>query len=253
MKYVIYLRVSTDEQKKSGLGLEAQKKACIDYINRQSNKDYVIFSDEGVSGGLRMDEREEMENAIASLNEGDVFIVSGRDRIGRDVIQNAIIEMEIEKKKSKLISVNQDDSLMDEGIARLMKTVIDAISQYERYQISKRTRVALAAKKARGERVGHIPYGYSLGENKQLVVNLCESETLKRMYALRMNSRFSYQQVANQLNLEGHRNRGDCFKRDIDIDNFKKDTPWTCGSVHRVYKNYLKVIETVRALQGRSA
>lgn len=207
LRYIIYIRVSTEEQKKSGLGLEAQEKYCMDYIAKNGERPIIFFKDEAVSSGLRIEDREGLNQAIDALQPGDIFLISQRDRIGRSVVENAILEREINKKGAKLITVNQDDSNMDAGIATLMKTMMDAFSQYERYIISKRTKAALAAKKARGERIGRVPYGYSLDENKRVVVNPIESSIVKQIYHYRNKEHLPFRSIANRLNAAGYRNR----------------------------------------------
>jgi DNA invertase Pin-like site-specific DNA recombinase len=157
MKYIIYLRVSTDDQ-----DVQAQRAACLEYIKRNGGGEHLEFCDQAVSGTLRMEEREQMMNAINALTKGDIFLVARRDRLGRDVIHNAIIEAEIKKKKCKLVTVTQDDSNMDAGMAQMMRTLVDAFAQYERYLISQRTKARLQEKKKVGQRVGRVPYGYRL-------------------------------------------------------------------------------------------
>lgn len=56
MKYIIYLRVSTDQQVQSGLGLEAQRDTCLRYIKDAGAK-VLEYADEGFSGALEMEKR----------------------------------------------------------------------------------------------------------------------------------------------------------------------------------------------------
>jgi DNA invertase Pin-like site-specific DNA recombinase len=44
--------------------------------------------------------------------------------------------------------------------AQLMRTMIDAFAQYERALIVLRTKAGLARKRAKGERIGEVPYGW---------------------------------------------------------------------------------------------
>lgn len=230
MKYLIYLRVSTEKQEESGLGIEAQQAACIEYIKRNGNHPYKIFKDEAVSGSVPLEDREGLSDALENLNKGDILLVSSRDRLGRDVIHNAIAEREVEKKGCRLIAVNSDDSLMDAGMSRLMKTVADAFAQYEKYQISKRTKAALAAKKARGERIGHVPYGYELCKtSKKLVICPSEAKILKAMYSYRRDHKLGFRGVSVRLNDIGYRNRDGAL--------------WNHGSTSRLYVNWLKICE----------
>ena len=61
MKYVIYLRVSTDQQ---GLGIEAQRDMCQKYISKSHEGSYVEFVDDGFSGALELDKRPGLLSAI---------------------------------------------------------------------------------------------------------------------------------------------------------------------------------------------
>lgn len=74
MVVIGYVRVSTDEQKESGLGLEAQKISILDYAKRLGLQVIKIFQDDGLSGSLPMHKR----NLRASLHKSKiVFEVKG--------------------------------------------------------------------------------------------------------------------------------------------------------------------------------
>ena len=76
MATIAYLRVSTDEQASSGLGLEAQLAA----IRAAATPD-AVFTDDGYSGSNI--ERPALHAALSALKKGDVFMVAKRDRLGR--------------------------------------------------------------------------------------------------------------------------------------------------------------------------
>jgi DNA invertase Pin-like site-specific DNA recombinase len=213
--------VSTDDQARSGHGINAQRNACLDYIKRNGGGDHVEFLDEGVSSTTGLDKRNGLREAISSLQRGDIFLISRRDRLGRNVTLNAILEHEIEKKKARMVSVQQDDSTLDAGTAMLMKTIIDAIAQYEKYLISERVRGALGAKKQKSERVGHIPYGYRLAEKvtvkadkdgrlapRRMHIEVCptEQKNLRVMFELRQEG-WTYRQIADHIFDQGIVNR----------------------------------------------
>lgn len=86
--------------------------------------------------------------------------------------------------------------------------MVDLFAQYERAIIRSRTKAALAVKKARGERVGQVPYGFRLaGDGVNLVADPDESRIRTRIQALREQG-LSYRAIAQRLNHEGHRARG---------------------------------------------
>src|SRR5271169_1768879 len=81
-KWVSYLRVSTDKQGQSGLGLEAQRKAVEDYLNGGSWKVLKEFVE--VESGSRND-RLELAKAMALCRlRGAVLVIAKIDRLSRD-------------------------------------------------------------------------------------------------------------------------------------------------------------------------
>src|SRR5688500_7351522 len=93
-----YLRVSTDEQRDSGLGLEAQRTAIEAAATRQGLRIRATFDDAGLSGALPLATRPGLLQALNVLQRGDVLIVAKRDRLGRDVIGVATFEAAAAKK-----------------------------------------------------------------------------------------------------------------------------------------------------------
>ena len=59
-----------------------------------------------------------------------------------------------------------------------MKTVIDGAAQYERGLIRARTKAALAAKAAKGERVGQVPYGFKVDADRVRLVPVDGEQTV---------------------------------------------------------------------------
>ena len=191
MRYVIYLRVSTDEQADSRAGLNAQLDSCKVYIQRNEGECIEFFSDEGISGAANLEKRPGLLQAIASLGKGDTLLVAKRDRLGRDPIVTAMIESAIARKKARVISAAGEGTDGNGPTDVLMRRMIDAFAEYERLIIKARTSSALQAKKARSERVGSVPYGYRLSDDDiHIEENPAEQEVIaeiKRLSAAGLN------------------------------------------------------------------
>jgi DNA invertase Pin-like site-specific DNA recombinase len=176
MATIAYLRVSTDEQ---DLGLDAQ-----DLAIRAKYEPAEVFIDEGLSGGKA--DRPALMQALSALRKGDELVVAKRDRLSRgNAYLTAWIEKEVAKVGARIVSVAGEGTESDEPQDILMRRIIDAFSEFERLQIGARTKAALAAKKAKGERIGEVPYGFDADADGRLTANVEEQETLTVISALR--------------------------------------------------------------------
>jgi DNA invertase Pin-like site-specific DNA recombinase len=218
-----YLRVSTDGQVESGLGLEAQRTACLGYAKKAGLQIDQFFRDDGLSGSLSLEKRPGMLDAINALKKNDLLVVAKRDRLGRDPLVLAMIESAVARKGARIVSAGGEGTDDDNPSSILMRRMIDAFSEYERLIIKARTRAALQAKKSMGQRIGHIPFGYALADDGvHLVPNEIELGVIKEI-SRRKSSGRSIRELVSDLNSSGMRNRG--------------DTLWTRSSLHRVIKN----------------
>ena len=157
---IAYLRVSTTEQH---LGPEAQKAAIDAWAKREGVTVVSVFSDAGVSGGTDLDARPGLVAALSALraSHAGVLVVAKRDRLARDVYVAATIDRAVVAAGARVASadgVGNGDSASD----AFMRTILDGAAAYERALIRARTKAALVAKRARGERAGAVPYGYRL-------------------------------------------------------------------------------------------
>ncbi len=161
MRAVAYLRVSTDEQAASGLGLDAQRHACRGWADREGRAVVGPFTDDA-SGAAPLERRGGLLDALAALEPGDVLLVAKRDRLGRDPIIVAMIESAAARKGCRVVSAAGEGTDDDDPASVLMRRMVDAFAEYERLIIKARTRAALAAKRRRGERTGQTPYGMTV-------------------------------------------------------------------------------------------
>ncbi len=220
MKYIIYLRVSTDQQVNSGLGLEAQRQICLKLVPNDSQ--VIEFCDEGYSGALEIEKRPALLSALNVLAKDDILLVAKRDRIGRDPIVNAMIERAVERKKARLISASGDVRDDNDPSSILMRRMVDAFSEYERLIIGARTKSALHVKKKKNERVGYVPFGYQLCTDLvHLEPNQEEQEILSKIKQGREFG-MSYRQIAKDF-------------ADMNILN-RKGNQWNHVSIRRVMK-----------------
>lgn len=141
-KYVIYKRVSTKRQGNSGLGLEAQQDICTRYIAEHDGVVSAVYQD--VESGTHR-KRPGLLDAITKCKEtGATLVIAKLDRLARDV-----------EFVFKIINSGIQIHFCDMPVVNTMILgVFASIAQYERELISKRTKDALEAKKARGVTLG---------------------------------------------------------------------------------------------------
>ena len=206
-KAIGYLRVSTEGQADSGLGLDAQRASITAAAERLGLALADTFSDSGLSGSLDLADRPGLFAAIETLRRGDVLIVAKRDRLGRDVVAVAMIERLIARKGGRVLSAAGEGTDNDDASSMLQRRILDAFSEYERLIIGQRTKAALKAKRARGERAGNVPFGYQVASDGQtLLPNLDEQRIISLIEQLR-EAGYTLRAIAYMLNAEGYRTR----------------------------------------------
>ena len=200
---VAYLRVSTDQQADSGLGIEAQHASVQAAAARLGLTLRAVLVDAGVSGGRAFTARPVLVQAVSALRRGDVFLVAKRDRLGRDAIEVGIIERLVVKQGARIVSAAGEGTEDDDPGSVMFRGIIDLFAQYERLIGRARTKAALAVKRTRGERAGQLPFGFQLAEDKvHLEPNPVEQDKLARIRALKATGR-SCRKIAADLNAEG--------------------------------------------------
>jgi DNA invertase Pin-like site-specific DNA recombinase len=221
MNAIIYTRVSTEEQSESGAGLNAQLDACLSYAHQYGLEVAATFEDAGISGTADIEKRTGLMNAIDALGKGDVLLVAKRDRLGRDVVLVKMIERLVAKRKASIHALN--GATGDSPEAQFMNGILDLSSAYEVALIRARTKSALGAKKARNERMGKLPFGFTTADDGVHLMPCDEEQSiLQRINTLRQDG-YSLRKVADALNSEGRFNR--------------QGLPWNHVSLHTLCKD----------------
>ena len=141
-KFISYLRVSTAKQGASGLGLEAQRKAVDDHLNGGRWEHVREFVE--IESGKR-DDRPKLAEAMAlSRLHGATLLIAKLDRLSRD----AHFLLGLQKAGVDFVACDMPTA------NRLTVGILAMVAEEERRAISKRTKDALAAAKARGTKLG---------------------------------------------------------------------------------------------------
>jgi DNA invertase Pin-like site-specific DNA recombinase len=147
-KVVAYYRVSTERQRRSGLGLEAQRSAVVRFAHSEG---FVIAAEyietESGKGADALDRRPQLAAALAAARSAKCpVIVAKLDRLSRDV---AFVSGLMAQRVPFVVAELGADA------DPFMLHLYAALAEKERRLISERTRSALAAKKASGSKLGN--------------------------------------------------------------------------------------------------
>lgn len=145
-KFVSYYRVSTDRQGRSGLGLEAQKEAVQQRLDRGRWQLIAEFLE--IESGKRA-RRPQLDAALAACKKHKAkLVVAKLDRLSRNVsFLLKLIDSGVEVFFADLPELNG-------AMGRFMLTTMASVAELEAGLISERTKAALKAAKARGVRLG---------------------------------------------------------------------------------------------------
>ena len=209
LKYVSYLRVSTQKQGHSGLGLEAQREIIRNYLHEKTPITEFIEVESG-----RKKDRPKLKEALDLCRKtGATLIVAKLDRLARNVsFLSNLLETDVEIIFCDFPQAN-----------KMVLHILSAISQYEAELTASRTKSALAAKRARGYKLGNPEH--LLDKHQQAIQNsimTCKTKAdnnpnNKRAVAMLrtlVKEEHTLKEMADILNREGFvTSKGACFSK----------------------------------------
>ena len=219
--FVSYLRVSTQKQGQSGLGLEAQRKAVDDYLN---GGDWTVIEEVVEIESGKNNKRPKLREAIQLCKaSGATLVVAKIDRLARD----AAFLLNLKDAGIDFIAADMPEA------NRLTIGIMALVAKQEREAISKRTKEALAAAKARGVQLGAYRDGVYVGGkgSKDTAKNASEARTAlyKRRSADKLpiiakvdpDASLSLRQIAEKLN-------------ELSVPTISGKGRWSANSVRRL-------------------
>ena len=179
-KFVAYFRVSTAKQGLSGLGLEAQQAAVSAYLNGGSWEMIQEFVEiETGKGADALAKRPQLRAALDACKRTKATLVIAKlDRLARNVhFVSGLMESGVDFVAADMPSAN-----------KVMIQMHSVMAEWERDQISARTKAALAAAKARG-----VVLGKAGADN--LRPNIDERKSAANVFAAKLRSTFESMQA----------------------------------------------------------
>lgn len=228
-----YIRVSSDDQAREGLSLEAQERKIRAYCEIKNYQLLMIFKDEGVSGFTPLEKRPGGSQALTKLGlisknspssrkdadksvktnahstknevESDLpiatnFVAIKLDRVFRNTGDAITKSQEFQKNgiNLHLLDVSVDTST---ATGKMFFTVLAMLAQFERDITGERTKAVLDMKRKDGKVWNHTPYGFDR-DGDMLLPNPDEQRAIVIMRKMREQG-LSYRDIGHELELQG--------------------------------------------------
>ena len=201
MKAISYIRVSTQQQGNSGLGIEAQR----DAIQQFAQAENIDLADEYVEiesgkGTDALEHRPELRNALDAARKANAHIVVAKlDRLSRDVHFISGLMAQGVPFVTVELGMNTDPFMLH---------IFAALAQKERELISQRTKAALQAAKARGVVLGNrtnLDEARALGRQSLRTNADAFAQRVYPLIEMYQKQGLSLRKIAEQLNKLGER------------------------------------------------
>lgn len=204
MKVVGYVRVSTEEQAREGVSLDAQEAKLRQYCALYDLELVAVVRDAGASA--KSLDRTGLREALAALDSGraEGLLVAKLDRLTRSVRDlGTLLDSHFASRFSLLSVGDQVDTRTAAG--RMVLNILCSVAQWEREAIGERTSAALRHKVAQGEHVGAPGLGVRM-EGGVLVADESEAATVARIRELAAEGR-TLRSIAATLTAEGYQTK----------------------------------------------
>jgi site-specific DNA recombinase len=164
---ILYARVSTDEQARSGYSLAQQLEALREYANREGYEILEEVADPGQSGASL--ERPGMDRVRDLIAGGGVSVVlaQDRDRFAREPAYHYLLKREFEEYGTKIRALNDRGDESPEG--ELTDGILDQLAKFERAKIAERTRRGKRRMASEGKIVASLRpvYGFRYTDDRK--------------------------------------------------------------------------------------
>jgi site-specific DNA recombinase len=195
-----YTRVSTEEQAREGVSLDAQKARIEAWAMANETALIGFFEDAGVSGG-RAENREGLQGAVSmACEKRAILVVYSLSRLSRSTRDTLALAERLEKAGADLVSLSERiDTTSASG--KMVFRMLAVLNEFERDQISERTAAALRHKRDQRQAYSPTPYGFDRICDL-LIINHDEQKVIEEILELREKG-WSLRGIARKLNRDG--------------------------------------------------
>jgi site-specific DNA recombinase len=197
-KVGIYVRVSTEEQAKEGISIDAQIDKCSAFCKARSWDVFQIYTDAGYSAGTF--KRPALTNLLNDAKDGkfNVLLVYKIDRFSRNLKDLISILEDLKQKEINFTSVTEQIDTTN-AMGEAFFQIIGVFAQLERGMVKERVEMAFDKKISSGEVLNRAPLGYTY-KNRRLIVKKEDAEKVKEIFAMWVAG-VNYKVISEKFNL----------------------------------------------------
>ncbi|AJI20327.1 recombinase family protein [Priestia megaterium] len=200
MRTAVYVRVSTEEQAKEGYSIRAQTERLKAYCLSQGWEIVDFYIDDGQSA--KDMERTNLKRMIQHIEQGliECVLVYKLDRLTRSVLDLYKLLEIFDAHGCKFKSATEVYDTTT-AMGRMFITIVAALAQWERENLSERVRMGMEQKAREGQWVINMaPFGYELDKkNKSLIINDKEAAIVTRIFNMYLSGK-GMKKIATELN-----------------------------------------------------
>ncbi len=207
---VIYTRVSTEEQVREGMSLEAQQQACREYCEREGYQVAKVFVEQGESA--KTADRTKLKELLMFCREQkniSVVVVHKLDRFARNTQDHMQLRGVLAAMGVTLRSATEPTD--DTSPGRFMETIFAAVAQFDNDIRADRSSNGMRQKLENGYWTFPPPLGYIAGKdrqgNKSIVLDPERAELVRWAFERFSTGLHTRQQVLREVTIRGLRTK----------------------------------------------
>ena len=194
----IYVRVSTEEQAREGLSVDAQIDKCKAFCNARDWGVFKVYRDAGYSAGTMNRPALELMLRDAQEEKFNIILVYKLDRFSRKLRDLIMVLDDLKEKDINFTSVTEQidtTSAMGEAFFQ----IIGVFAQLERGMVKERVELSFERKIKFGEALFRAPFGYTYYK-KQLVPHPENAEKVRQIFEMWANG-IDYKEISKKFNI----------------------------------------------------
>jgi len=197
-KVGIYVRVSTEEQAKEGISIDAQISRCRAFCKARGWKVFKIYTDAGFSAGST--NRPALKNLFDDINNKkiNILLVYKIDRFSRKLKDLISILEDLKEKDINFTSVTEQIDTTN-AMGKAFFQIIGVFAELERDMVKERVELAFNQKIDLGELLNRAPMGY-MYRNGKLIVNNEEAAKVVEIFEM-WASGINYKEISKKFKI----------------------------------------------------